>query len=311
MSTIVTRTANGSPLTILQLDANFTNLNSDKAETANPTFTGAVKIDYGTAAAPALAFSGSTNTGIYGSGTGLTSLIGVSFNGTTVAEIDSSARFFSATTKIAGSFNFQVGAVKAGSSGSNAVSIGNNNTMYGAFPIAIGAENIVNSQSVAIGANHTVNTVSSTAIGSGVTSAHDFQVSFANWGLESGQRSVYCLRADTSDNATPTLMSMFPAYFDVASIPVIASLISLKGQILVRDTTTVGSALFDITIMSTNQVLRGVVITPIFGTGTLTLANLPASKIQVVTSTGTLAINVTGLASKNLVWLSTLDATGA
>lgn len=40
MSTIVTRTGKGSALTWIEADANFTNLNTDKAELASPTFTG-------------------------------------------------------------------------------------------------------------------------------------------------------------------------------------------------------------------------------------------------------------------------------
>jgi hypothetical protein len=42
MSTIVTRTGKGSGLTNTEIDANFTNLNTGKAETASPTFTGTV-----------------------------------------------------------------------------------------------------------------------------------------------------------------------------------------------------------------------------------------------------------------------------
>jgi len=40
MSTIVTRAGKGSALTWTEADANFTNLNTDKAETVSPTFTG-------------------------------------------------------------------------------------------------------------------------------------------------------------------------------------------------------------------------------------------------------------------------------
>ena len=41
MATITTRSSKGSALTHNELDANFTNLNTDKAEIASPTFTGA------------------------------------------------------------------------------------------------------------------------------------------------------------------------------------------------------------------------------------------------------------------------------
>jgi len=75
MSTIVTRQSKGSPLTYVEADANFTNLNNDKLEAstaastyapkANPTFTGVVTVPAGTAAAPSLTITGNTNTGIY------------------------------------------------------------------------------------------------------------------------------------------------------------------------------------------------------------------------------------------------------
>ena len=68
MSTIITRAGKGTPLTHAEVDANFTNLNTDKAETAGPTFTGAVKVAVGTAAAPSLAISGDPNTGLYSPG---------------------------------------------------------------------------------------------------------------------------------------------------------------------------------------------------------------------------------------------------
>lgn len=42
MATIVTRAGKGSALTFTEADANFTNLNTAKAETASPTFTGTV-----------------------------------------------------------------------------------------------------------------------------------------------------------------------------------------------------------------------------------------------------------------------------
>ena len=42
MSTIVTRTAKGSALTFVEVDANFTNLNAGKLETSGGTLTGAL-----------------------------------------------------------------------------------------------------------------------------------------------------------------------------------------------------------------------------------------------------------------------------
>jgi len=44
MSTIVTRAGKGSALTHAEVDANFTNLNTDKAELSGATFTGKVVI---------------------------------------------------------------------------------------------------------------------------------------------------------------------------------------------------------------------------------------------------------------------------
>jgi hypothetical protein len=44
MSTIVTRAGKGSPLTHNEVDANFNNLNNDKAELSSPTFTGTVAL---------------------------------------------------------------------------------------------------------------------------------------------------------------------------------------------------------------------------------------------------------------------------
>ncbi len=40
MATIITRAGKGSPLTNNELDSNFINLNTDKAELNSPTFTG-------------------------------------------------------------------------------------------------------------------------------------------------------------------------------------------------------------------------------------------------------------------------------
>ena len=42
MATITTRSGKGSPLTNNEVDANFTNLNTDKAELSGATFTGSL-----------------------------------------------------------------------------------------------------------------------------------------------------------------------------------------------------------------------------------------------------------------------------
>jgi len=47
MATIVTRAGKGSPLTNTEVDANFTNLNTDKAELSGATFTGAITANAG------------------------------------------------------------------------------------------------------------------------------------------------------------------------------------------------------------------------------------------------------------------------
>lgn len=95
MSSITTRAAKGSPLTHAEVDANFTNLNTDKAETAAPTFTGAVKIAAGSAAAPALTFTGDLNTGIFSPGADTLAFVE---GGTEAMRIDSSGRLLVGTT---------------------------------------------------------------------------------------------------------------------------------------------------------------------------------------------------------------------
>ena len=57
MATIVTRAGKGSPLTHTEVDTNFTNLNTNKLETA--------AIPLGTLAAPSISFLSDANTGIY------------------------------------------------------------------------------------------------------------------------------------------------------------------------------------------------------------------------------------------------------
>ena len=49
MATIVTRSGKGSPLTNNEVDANFTNLNTDKAELSGATFTGEITANGGIA----------------------------------------------------------------------------------------------------------------------------------------------------------------------------------------------------------------------------------------------------------------------
>jgi hypothetical protein len=79
MTTIVTRTAKGSPLTHVEVDTNFTNLNTAKLEA------GAIAL--GTAAAPSISFTGDTNTGIFSPGA---DQLAISTGGTSRLSIDSS-----------------------------------------------------------------------------------------------------------------------------------------------------------------------------------------------------------------------------
>ena len=65
MATIVTRAGKGSPLTHVEVDANFTNLNTDKAELASPAFTGQASFADGTDALPSITNTGDTNTGLF------------------------------------------------------------------------------------------------------------------------------------------------------------------------------------------------------------------------------------------------------
>ena len=100
MTTIVTRAGKGAPLTHLEVDTNFTNLNTDKAETAGPTFTGVVKIATGAAATPSLAFTGDLNTGIYSPGA---DQLAISTGGTGRLFVDASGNVGIGTTTAPGS----------------------------------------------------------------------------------------------------------------------------------------------------------------------------------------------------------------
>jgi hypothetical protein len=71
MTTIVTRTGKGSPLTHVEVDTNFTNLNTAKLEA------GAIAL--GSAGTPSISFTGDTNTGIFSPGA---DQLAISTNGT-------------------------------------------------------------------------------------------------------------------------------------------------------------------------------------------------------------------------------------
>ena len=87
MSSITTRVAKGSPLTYTEVDGNFTNLNTDKLDTAG--------IAAGTAASPTIKFTGDTNTGIYSPGA---DQLALATAGTGRLFIDSSGRVGIGTT---------------------------------------------------------------------------------------------------------------------------------------------------------------------------------------------------------------------
>ena len=81
MTTIVTRTGKGSPLTHVEVDTNFTNLNTAKLEA------GAIAL--GSAAAPSISFTGDTNTGIFSPGA---DTLAFAEGGVEAMRIDSSGR---------------------------------------------------------------------------------------------------------------------------------------------------------------------------------------------------------------------------
>ncbi len=81
MSTITTRAGKGSPLTHAEVDANFTNLNTDKLDTAG--------IAAGTAASPTIKFTGDPNTGLYSPGA---DQVAITTGGTGRLFVDASGR---------------------------------------------------------------------------------------------------------------------------------------------------------------------------------------------------------------------------
>ena len=79
MTTIVTRSGKGSPLTHTEVDTNFTNLNTNKLETA--------AIPLGTAAAPSISFLSDADSGLFSPGA---NQVAVATNGTGRLFIDAS-----------------------------------------------------------------------------------------------------------------------------------------------------------------------------------------------------------------------------
>jgi len=87
MTTIVTRAGKGSPLTHTEVDTNFTNLNTNKLETA--------AIPLGTLAAPSISFVNDANTGIYSPGAYTLAFVE---GGAEAMRIDPSGRLLVGTT---------------------------------------------------------------------------------------------------------------------------------------------------------------------------------------------------------------------
>ena len=85
MSSITTRAAKGSALTHAEVDANFTNLNSGKAEVSGQTFTGPVVVPAGTASAGGIQVG--TNASLFSPGSGQ---VAISTNGTGRLFVDAS-----------------------------------------------------------------------------------------------------------------------------------------------------------------------------------------------------------------------------
>lgn len=98
MASITTRGSKGTPLTHNEVDANFTNLNSDKLDTAG--------IALGSAASPTIKFTGDTNTGIYSPGA---DQVAVSIGGTERLRIDTVGRLLKGNLS-----SLAIGAIESG-----------------------------------------------------------------------------------------------------------------------------------------------------------------------------------------------------
>lgn len=98
MTTLTLRNTKGSPLTNTELDANFSNLNTTKAETASPTFTGTIS------AATITATGVVTGSSFSGAGTGLTGTaasLSIGGNAATITSQANSATITASTTATA------------------------------------------------------------------------------------------------------------------------------------------------------------------------------------------------------------------
>jgi len=112
MTTIVTRTGKGSPLTHVEVDTNFTNLNTAKLEA------GAIAL--GSAAAPSISFAGDTDTGVFSPGA---NQVAISTNGTGRLFVDASGNVGVATPTPNAAFEVN-GTIRSGTGSGATVTIG-------------------------------------------------------------------------------------------------------------------------------------------------------------------------------------------
>ena len=96
MTTIVTRTGKGSPLTHVEVDTNFTNLNTAKLENL------VAAAGAGSAAAPSISFAADTNTGLFNPAA---DTLAFAEGGAEAMRIDSSGRLLVGTVTQVGNVN--------------------------------------------------------------------------------------------------------------------------------------------------------------------------------------------------------------
>ena len=92
MATIVTRAGKGSPLTNQELDSNFSNLNTDKAELSGATFTGAVTANAGVVV-DTITVDGSTIASTGSLGLNIGGNLTIDVDGTTITLADGGANW--------------------------------------------------------------------------------------------------------------------------------------------------------------------------------------------------------------------------
>lgn len=199
MSTIVTRTANGSPLTILQLDANFTNLNADKSELKSVAnlYDNTTPNDVTTASGLQIVDASATNSHfiIHPKGSGGISdqipttayplgFYSVSFgyhqkNQGNYSVAMGGGHVIAAST----SFHSAFGSGNIITASSSAFAAGNGNTVGGNYSSAVGQNNIVSAATAfAAGLGNSISGVASVGLGSGnvVSGAYAVSAGYSN-----------------------------------------------------------------------------------------------------------------------------------